>query len=35
MTKSNFDAEYTSMDPILDDDEPLVALQDNGDEQIP
>ena len=26
--KSNFDPEYTSQDPILQDDDPLVALQD-------
>jgi hypothetical protein len=26
MHKSNFDPEYTSMNPILQDDEPLVAL---------
>lgn len=30
-SKSNFDAEYTAMDPILEDDEPLVAL-DNEEE---
>jgi serine/threonine protein kinase len=24
--RSNFDSEYTSMQPILEDDEPLVAL---------
>ena len=27
--KSNFDPEYTSMPPILEDDEPLIALQDS------
>jgi hypothetical protein len=32
MNKSNFDPEYTSMNPILEDDEPLVALQDIDEE---
>ena len=31
MDRSNFDAEYTSMNPILEDDDPLVALSDMED----
>ena len=29
LTKSNFDPEYTSMNPILEDEDPLVELQDS------